>query len=89
MIRKSHLGPATRSVLLPSVAVVEGVDQHGVPVAETITVRPIPWWNNVRRAWMVDGPDGQPVLADPQPPPPVFGTSISFPDVPPAVKVMT
>jgi hypothetical protein len=32
------------------------------------TARPSPWWNNVRRAWMVTGPDGAPVLADPQPP---------------------
>lgn len=38
-----------------------------------------PWWNNIRRAWFVDGPKG-PELVDPQPPPPA-GAALAAPSV--------
>jgi hypothetical protein len=64
----------------------------GEPHAEIVQAPPggpLPWWNNIRRAWMVAGPDGQPVLADPQPPAPLptQGHDAIESIIPPAVKV--
>lgn len=48
------------------------------------------WWNNLRRAWLVNGDDG-PELVDPQPPPPAVPVADSKPSDlyghPPAVRV--
>jgi hypothetical protein len=46
-------------------------------------------WNGIRRAWLVPGPDGALVVADPQPPPPErsFTTGKPAADVPPSVKI--
>ncbi|MEK9646171.1 MAG: hypothetical protein VW547_11570 [Alphaproteobacteria bacterium] len=46
-------------------------------------------WNGIRRAWLVPGPDGALVVADPQPPPPLrsFTTGAPAADVPPSVKI--
>jgi hypothetical protein len=46
-------------------------------------------WNGIRRAWLVPGPAGVLVVADPQPPPPErsFTTGAPAADVPPSVKI--
>lgn len=46
-------------------------------------------WNGIRRAWLVPGPDGALVVADPQPPPPErsFTTGAPSADVLPSVKI--
>lgn len=54
-----------------------------------VPVPPGATWNNIRRAWMIPGPDGEPVLANPQPPPPRGATAGGqvVSNVPPSVKI--
>lgn len=72
----------------------------GIAGREHATPPAAPTWNNIRRAWMIPGPDGEPVLANPQPPPPSgimqtewgpmpYVTKAIPLDVAPAVKITT
>lgn len=64
--------------------------ENGAPVA--VATRPAPWWNGIRRAWMVAGPDGEVVLAEVQLAPPHYADRVGSIGAralggPPAVKV--
>lgn len=63
---------------------------NGAPVPPSAVTPPSgAVWNGIRRAWLVPGPDGALVVADPQPPPPLrsFTTGAPAADVPPSVKI--
>lgn len=71
---------------MPPISVASGHPTVGR--VRTSGLRGTTYWNNIRRAWFVYGPDG-PMLLNPQPPPPA-GASLQAPEigVSPAVKVM-